>query len=79
MARPLRVDVAEAWYHRQALQRYTEQSIRQGVLESPWEGLVGGIVLGARDYVRQLLSSRQVSEDEQTAARRMRQPETGTW
>ena len=73
MARPFRVDVAEAWYHRQALQRYTEQPIRQGVLESPWEGLVGGIVLGARDYARQLLSGRKVSEEEQTAARRMRQ------
>ena len=58
---------------RQALQAYTEQPIRQGVLESPWEGLVGGIVLGTRDYARQVLSGRQVSEEEQTAARRMRQ------
>lgn len=35
---------------RTALVSYTEAPIRQGRLESPWEGLVGGVVLGdARD------------------------------
>jgi REP element-mobilizing transposase RayT len=31
---------------RAALIRYTEEPIRQGRLDSPWEGLVGGVVLG---------------------------------
>ncbi len=57
---------------RAALKAYTEEPIRQGVLESPWEGLVAGIVLGEREYARQLLSSTRVSEEEQTPARRMR-------
>jgi hypothetical protein len=57
---------------RGALKAYTEQPIREGVLESPWEGLVGGIVLGERDYAQRLLKGRKVSEEEQTAARRMR-------
>ena len=31
---------------RSALVRYTEEPLRLGVLESPWKGLVGGVVLG---------------------------------
>jgi REP element-mobilizing transposase RayT len=57
---------------RAALKAYTEQPVRQGVLESPWAGLVGGIVLGEIAYARKLLSKRQYNEDEQTPARRMR-------
>ena len=57
---------------RAALRAYTEQPVRQGVLDSPWEGLVGGVVLGDRAYARKLLSGRKVNEEEQTPARRMR-------
>jgi hypothetical protein len=57
---------------RAALRAYTEQPIRQGLLESPWEGLVGGVVLGDSAYARTLLSGRKVNEEEQTPARRMR-------
>jgi putative transposase len=57
---------------RAALKAYTEQPIRQGVLESPWEGLVGGVVLGESGYARRLLAGRKVNEEEQTPARRMR-------
>jgi putative transposase len=58
---------------RAALQAYTEAPIRQGVLESPWAGLVGGMVLGEWEYARGLLSGRKVSQEEQTPVRRMRQ------
>lgn len=57
---------------RRALKAYTEQPIRQGALESPWEGLAGGIVLGDREYARQLLLDRKVSEEEQTPVGRLR-------
>ncbi|MGH9725258.1 MAG: hypothetical protein ACRD41_09350, partial [Candidatus Acidiferrales bacterium] len=57
---------------RAALRAYTEQLIRQGILESPWEGLAGGAVLGDSAYARKLLMGRKVNEQEQTAARRMR-------
>ena len=41
-------------------------------MESPWEGLIGGIVLGEREYARRLLSGRELNEQEQSAARRLR-------
>ena len=59
------------------MKRDTEQPIRQGVLESPWEGLVGGIVLGEREYARRLLTGRKVSPEEQTPVRRL--PERVKW
>lgn len=40
---------------RAALVAYTEAPIRQGRLESPWEGLVAGTVLGELDEARALL------------------------
>lgn len=55
-----------------ALRSYTEEPIRQGVLESPWEGLVAGVVLGESGFARQVLSGQKVDEAEQTPARRMR-------
>ena len=57
---------------RAALKTYTEQPIRQGILESPWEGLVAGVILGENGYARRLLRGRKVNEEEQTPARRMR-------
>lgn len=57
---------------RAALKAYTEQPVRQGTLESPWQGLVGGVVLGDSAYARKLLSGRKVNQEEQTAARRLK-------
>ncbi|MCL4176998.1 MAG: transposase [Verrucomicrobia bacterium] len=57
---------------RAALKAYTEQPIRQGVLVSPWEGLVAGVVLGETGYARKLLSGRRLNQEEQTPARRLR-------
>lgn len=55
-----------------ALKNYTERPIRQGGLESPWDGLIAGIVLGDGEYARRVLSGHKVDEQEQTSARRMR-------
>jgi hypothetical protein len=57
---------------RAALKTYTEEPIRQGVLESPWAGLVAGVVLVESVYAQELLSGHPVNEEEQTAARRLR-------
>lgn len=57
---------------RAALRAYTEGPIRQGKLDSPWEGLVGGVVLGDAETARRLLAGRPVNAEEQTAARRLR-------
>ena len=56
---------------RDALRRYTEQPLREGRLESPWDGLVAGLVLGSRDYAQRLLKGVRVNRDHQTSARQL--------
>jgi hypothetical protein len=50
---------------------YTETPVRQGRLESPWERLVGGCVLGEVDYARECLQRAGANLEEQTDARRL--------
>ncbi len=38
----------------EALRRHVEGPIREGVVESPWDRLIGGSVLGSEEYVNQL-------------------------
>ncbi|MCC7373717.1 MAG: transposase [Verrucomicrobiales bacterium] len=52
-----------------AVREYTEAPIRQGRLESPWIGVVGGAVLGEVEYAKGLLAKAKVDVDEQTDAR----------
>lgn len=59
---------------RAALKAYTEEPIRQGVLESPWEGLIGGAVLGDTEYARKLLLGRNASDQEQRSPGRVLDP-----
>lgn len=40
---------------RRALVEYTEAPVRQGRLEDVWDGLVGGLVLGSKEYAQGLL------------------------
>jgi hypothetical protein len=40
-----------------ALRQYTEEAVRQGVLERPWDRLVAGVVLGSEAFARRLSSS----------------------
>ncbi len=42
---------------RQALREYTEAPVRQGRMESPWGGLIGGVVLGGSEFAQQLLKA----------------------
>src|SRR5574341_268949 len=56
---------------RQALGEYTEGPVRQGRLESPWAGLVGGAVLGSEDFAQRVFKRHVLDPGEQTAARRL--------
>jgi putative transposase len=56
---------------RAALRAYTEGPVRQGTLESPWSGLVAGVVLGEKDFAQRCLRGRAVNLEEQTAARQL--------
>jgi putative transposase len=37
-----------------ALREYTEQAVRQGSVERPWDRLVAGLVLGSQEFARKL-------------------------
>jgi REP element-mobilizing transposase RayT len=50
---------------------YTEQPVRQGVLERPWDRLVGGLVLGSEAFARQLRKKLPANEREQRALRNL--------
>jgi REP element-mobilizing transposase RayT len=43
---------------RAALKEYTESPVRQGRLESPWERVVGGRVLGSKEFAAKVLMPR---------------------
>jgi hypothetical protein len=55
---------------RRALRAFTEAPIRQGVVESPWERLVGGVILGKEEESLRVLKEVGGDRQEQTAARR---------
>ena len=40
---------------RRALREYTEAPLREGRMESPWAGLIGGVVLGGKEFAQALL------------------------
>ncbi|MBL9173481.1 MAG: transposase [Verrucomicrobiales bacterium] len=56
---------------RRALREYTEAPIRQGHLESPWERLVGGLILGEVVEAQRVLKQVRSNLREQTPARRV--------
>ena len=55
---------------RRALRAFTEAPIRQGVVESPWKRLVGGVILGKEEESLRVLKEAGGDRREQTAARR---------
>jgi hypothetical protein len=55
---------------RRALRTFTEAPIRQGMLESPWEQLVGGVILGEEAEALRVLKEAGGDRREQTAVRR---------
>ena len=54
---------------RAALREYTEQGARQGVIESPWERLVDGIVLGSQAFAQRLRQQTRGNPREQPPLR----------
>jgi hypothetical protein len=62
-----------------ALREYTEGPVRQGRLESPWERLVGGCVLGDAQYARAFCRQARADASEQTEVRRIRRSERVAW
>jgi REP element-mobilizing transposase RayT len=48
-----------------AIRQYTEEAVRQGVLERPWDRLVAGMVLGSEAFARRLLSGLKGNAREQ--------------
>lgn len=50
-----------------ALRLYTEAPVREGHLESPWDRLVGRLILGSWDYAQQLLKGVRVNREQQTS------------
>jgi hypothetical protein len=55
-----------------ALREYTEAPIRQGRMDSPWEGLLGGVVLGSAEFAQRVMSGRKINAEEQTGTRQLR-------
>jgi putative transposase len=64
----------EASECRAALRQYTEQPIRQGALECPWNRLVAGLVLGTEAFARSLKQGLRIKEREQRQARDLARP-----
>jgi putative transposase len=58
---------------RTALRQYTEQPVRQGVLDRPWDRLVAGTVLGSETFARELRKKLRANAREQPALRKLEQ------
>ena len=56
---------------RRAFRRYVEEALRQRTVESPWERLVTGEVLGTLEFARRLRRQASANEREQTGARKL--------
>ncbi len=50
---------------REALRKYTEDPVREGIVESPWERLIGGVILGSEEFAAQLRDRVKGSRREQ--------------
>jgi len=61
------------------LQAHTEAPIRQGRLESLWEQLVGGVILGEPEEAQQIVKQVRSNLVEQTPARRVARTSRPGW
>ena len=59
---------------RAALREYTEQPVRQGVVERPWDRLIAGMVLGTEAFARELGRRVGGKAREQPAMRQLEKP-----
>ncbi len=58
---------------REALRQFTEQAVRQGVVERPWDRLVAGIVLGTEAFAKRLQQGLRGNRREQAQLKALRQ------
>ncbi|HEV2391996.1 MAG TPA: hypothetical protein VG146_06495 [Verrucomicrobiae bacterium] len=56
---------------RAAFRKYTEQAVRQGTVERPWDRLVAGLVLGTEAFARSLSREVRGNRREQLAVRKL--------
>jgi hypothetical protein len=69
---------------RRALREYTEAPAREGRLDSPWTDLVGGVVLGGKEFVQQLMEGlkgkgQKQNREEQWAVREIEREQRMAW
>jgi hypothetical protein len=64
---------------RRSLRNYTEAPIRQGKLGSPWENLMGGVVLGDVEEARKILKDLKSNPAEQTSVRQAARESRPAW
>ena len=79
MARPLRILIPDGWYHVMSRGNRRASLFWESRLESPWERLVGGCVLGGRAYARECLQRAGANPEEQTDARRLVRGDRVSW
>ena len=54
-----------------ALREYTEEAVREGLLERPWDRLIGGVVLGSKAFAQRLRAKVRGNLREQPMLRRL--------
>jgi len=62
-----------------AIRTYTEAPIRQRRLDNPWDGVVGGVVLGKIPYAKALLAKAKANPEEHTEARELARAGRISW
>jgi len=65
---------SNAQERRKAFRDYTEQPLRQGIVERPWDRLVAGLVLGSEAFARSLRAGVRSNRREQPQVKRLEQP-----
>lgn len=61
---------------RGALREYTEQAVRQGAVERPWDRLIAGVVLGSAAFARRLQQQVRANPREQGQFKALARPVT---
>jgi len=57
-----------------ALREYTEQAVRQGTIEPPWDRLVAGMVLGSEAFAQTLRRGLRANRREQPQLKALARP-----
>ena len=57
---------------RAALRAYTEEAVREGLAQTPWEQLIRGVILGGQAFAQAVSNRLRPQAREQSGARRLR-------